>query len=118
MSINATYSCTISYAGDISFGPESFADANNNASPGQIQIINLALGDNTITPPTGGTTPVGVVIFPPASNAIVLTLKGVGADTGIQIHKTLQTKLSLNSPTGTFVLNAASALTGMRLIWI
>ena len=117
MAVSSTFSSTVAYTGDLSL-TETFPDAANGASPGQIQILTLSSGDNTITPPSGGTTPVGVIIIPPASNPNVITLKGVGGDTGVPIHKTLQTKLSLNNPAGTFILNAAATVTGLRLVWL
>src|SRR3989304_2550364 len=91
--------------------------ATNGVSPGKVDVISLASGNNTITPPSGGTTPKAITIVPPAGNAVLIILKGVNGDTGIELHKTDPTSIGLNSPTNTLVLNAASALDGVRLIW-
>lgn len=94
------------------------AAAQNAASPAAIAApITLASGNNTITIPTGGTTPVAVTIVKPAGNTVLITLKGVNADTGIPLHKTDPDSISLDSTATTFVLNAAAQVTGVTLIW-
>lgn len=115
MSVASTRTTAIIFTGDVN--SEQSIEATNNVSPGQRDIVTLASGDNTITPPGGGSTPKAVTIVPPSSNAILITLKGVGGDTGIGLHKTEHTTIALDSPTGTFVLNAASAIIGVQLIW-
>mgnify|MGYP001594935536 CR=1 FL=1 len=96
---------------------QEFSAAANTASPGQEQIVTLASGANTITPPTGGSTVVGCMIIPPAANATLITLKGVTGDTGVPIHKTDHTVVGLDSTLTTFVLTAAAQIIGVRLIW-
>lgn len=95
----------------------SFAAAQNSDSPGKIDIVTLALGNNTITPPSGGTTPKGVTIIPPAANTNTITLKGINGDTGVVLHVTDPTSIGLNSPTDTFVLTASAEIEGVRLVW-
>lgn len=115
MSISSTRIIATEFSGDVT---AAFQDsAANAASPGKLDIVTLASGANTITPPTGGTSPVGVTIIPPAANVIGVTLKGVTGDTGIALHLTHPTSLGLGSSTGTFVLTAASTIAGVRLIW-
>lgn len=99
------------FSGDYDFLAVSEA-VENDSSPGTVELYALSSGANTITPPTGAT---GVTILPPAGNTVVITLKGVSGDTGIELSLLDPTSLGLNS-TSTFVLNAASAVT-IQLIW-
>ncbi|HEY3526487.1 MAG TPA: hypothetical protein VGK47_09840, partial [Nitrososphaeraceae archaeon] len=73
-------------------------------------------GDNTITPPSGG-TPKGVLIQPPANNATSITLKGISGDTGISLHLTNPTYIALASPTATFVLTTGAAISDVLFVW-
>ena len=116
MATTATRKQVVTYTGDVT-ATETLSAAINTASPAQIQILNLLLGANTITPPTGGVTIVAVTIRPPAGNTALITLKGVTGDTGVPLHKTDPTCLALDTTLTTFVLTAASAVTGLRLDW-
>lgn len=93
---------------------QSVAEQTNETSPAESEIRSLSSGANTITPPAGFSA--CTIIFP-AGNAILVTLKGVSGDTGIVLHPTGPTSIGLNSTVTTFVLNAASALAGVRFIW-
>jgi hypothetical protein len=117
---NKSFSIAITGDGSISSiaWSEIFNGLSNPLSPAQSEIKDLALGANTITPPTGGgTTPVGVLIIPPSTNANALTLKGIAGDTGVPISKTDMTYIGLGAA-GTFVINAAALTSGVRFIWI
>lgn len=116
MATTATRVTTITFTGDVN-GAQAPAAASNAASPGQIQILTLTTGANTITPPTGGSTVVACTIIPPAGNTQLITLKGVSGDTGIPLHKTDPTTIAVDTTMSSFVLNAAGAVTGLRLIW-
>lgn len=116
MAVTAQRNIVIQFTGSVE-AADSFNAANNAASPGQIEVRTLASGANTITPPSGGTTPVACTIVPPAGNTATLTLKGVVGDTGVVLHLTDPTSIGLNSPTSTFVLTASSTCAGCRLIW-
>lgn len=116
MATTAVRVTTISLSGDVSATINANA-ASNAASPGKVDIVTLASGANTITPPSGGTTPVAVTITPPAANTNTITLKGVTGDTGVVLHKTDPTTVALNSPTDTFVLTASAQIIGVRLVW-
>jgi len=116
MAVTATRSITVVYSGDV-VGTQTHDAADNAVSPGQMDLVTLASGANTITVPTGGSTPTAVTIIPPASNAVVLTLKGVAGDTGIALHLTDPTSIALPTSVTTFVINAASTCTGVRFIW-
>jgi hypothetical protein len=106
----------IVYSGGV-VGTEAIAAAQNTNSPGTIQIQNLSSGFNTITAPTGGTVPTSVTIIPPAANATQITLKGVSGDTGILLHLTDHSTISLAAAQATIGLNAASAITGVTFMW-
>ena len=116
MPVSATRTITLEFTGDV-VAEQVLVTNNPLISPGQIDVVNLASGANTITPPLGGSTPIGVIIVPPAGNAFTITLKGVTGDTGVVLHTTHPTSISLNSPTATFVLTASGIITGVRLIW-
>ena len=116
MATTGKRSIGIQLTGDIEAG-EVYRAANNEASPGQTELITLALGANTITKPAGGSTVVAVTLVPPSDNTSLVTLKGVAGDTGIPLHDTDPTSISLDSTATTFVLNAAAQITGYRLIW-
>jgi len=107
---------TIVYTGGVN-GSEIIAASQNNNSPGNIQIINLASGFNSIAVPTGGTTPTGVTIIPPALNSISITLKGITGDTGVILHTTDHTSLALSAAQTTIGLTAGAAITGVTLLW-
>lgn len=116
MSVSATRSISIVYTGDVA-GTETINAATNAASPGSVEIKTLSSGANTITVPTGGSTVTCCTILPPTGNTVLITLKGVSGDTGIPIHKTDPTSVAIDSTCSTFVLNAASGITGVRLYW-
>lgn len=116
MAASATRSTTITFSGDVS-GAEILNAATNAASPAQIQLLSLASGANTITAPTGGSTPTACTIIPPTGNAVSLTVKGVTGDTGIRIHNTDPTTIAIDSSVATFCLTAGNTVTGVRLVW-
>lgn len=121
MSATSRRKITVTYVGDVG-GPSPGAvqeinAADNLASPAQVQLLTLALGDNTITVPGGGATPRACTIVKPSSNAVVLKLKGVGGDTGIQLHKTDPDTISIDDGVTSFVLHAAAEVVGVRLFW-
>ncbi len=116
MAVTATRVVTIAFTGDIN-GTNTLNAASNGASPGSITIHTLAPGDNTITVPTGGSTVKGATIIPPSGNTNAITLKGVGGDTGIAVSKVDPTSIAFETAPTNFVLNAASTIAGMRIIW-
>jgi hypothetical protein len=116
MSVTATSTISIVYSGDVT-GTETLTAASNAASPGQVQIVTLASGANTITVPTGGATVTAVYIVPPSGNVQTLILKGVTGDTGVGLHLTDPSRVALASSVTTFVLTAGNTITGLRLYW-
>lgn len=112
MSLSSNRRIINEFSGDYTFQAISTA-AENSATPGQMDSPTLSSGNNTITPPTGAQA---VTIVMPSGNTTLVTLKGVNGDTGIPLHLTDPTSIALHT-TSTFVLSAASGLTGIRLIW-
>lgn len=107
---------TIVYAGGV-VGSESISATQNSNSPGNIQIITLASGFNSIAVPGGGTLPTAVIIIPPAGNSTQITLKGITGDTGIILHPTDHSVIALNSAQTTIGLTAAAQIVGLTLMW-
>jgi hypothetical protein len=120
MSTTAKRSVTVNFSGDYD-GDNTFSAADNVVSPAQTQFIDLSSGDNTVTVPTAATTPstapTAVTIIPPVGNTQAIKLKGDAGDVGVQLHDTDPTSLSLDSSVVNFILNAAAAVNGVRLVW-
>ncbi len=116
MATISTRSITIVYSGDV-VGSQIIDAAENAAAPGSVEIKNLSSGANTITVPTGGTTVTACTIVPPVGNTTNITLKGVTGDTGVVLHDTDPSSISLDPSQTTFVLTAAAGITGVRLYW-
>lgn len=118
MAVASTRVITITYAGDL-VASLAFNAAGNAVCPGDIDIFTLSAGNNSIPLPTGGSTPAGATIIPPNGNTQALILKGVNADTGIQLHKTDPTSITFDPAAlpANFVINAAGTVTGLRVVW-
>lgn len=117
MAVTATRSITVVYSGDV-VGTQTHDAADNTVSPGTQEVRTLASGANTITVPTSGTAvPTAVTLVLPLANAVQVTLKGVSGDTGILLNLLGPSSIALAPGQASFVLNAASILTGVRLIW-
>jgi hypothetical protein len=112
MAVTSTRRVIVNFSGDINTQLDKPA-ANNSSSPGEQELVTLAAGNNTITPPTGA---VACTIIPPSGNTSVITLKGVNGDTGVALHLTDPTSIGINSAASTFVLNAVSQVV-VRLVW-
>lgn len=116
MAVTATRVETITFTGDVT-ATQTVSAASNAASPGQIQIVTLASGANTITAPTGGSTPRCLTVVPPAGNTNALTLKGVTGDTGVTLGLTDPFSVTLAAGFTTLCLTAGASTAGVRLIW-
>lgn len=116
MATTATRYQSITFTEDIT-GTEKTVATSNTASPGSITIHTLSAGANTITVPTAGTVPTCATIVPPSGNTQSITIKGVTGDTGVRLHNTGFTALSLDSSVTTFCLTAGGTITGLRIIW-
>jgi hypothetical protein len=92
--------------------------ASNANSPLVQELKNLAAGFNLITVPVAApAVPTAVTIIPPAGNAQSMILKGVTGDTGVRLHNTDLTSISLDASVATFGITAGGIVTGVRLIW-
>ncbi len=97
--------------GGKTYGPITLVSA---AACLHTQSIVLQSGDNTITLPTKP-APSGCIIALPSANTSVVTLKGIGADTGIAIGKVTRHVLCWDAtalPTS-FVLSSVTTQTGL-----
>lgn len=120
MATTAKRSVTVNFSGDLD-ADNTFSAADNSNSPAQSEFKTLVSGNNTITVPTSATTPTtaptACTIIPPIGNTQALILKGVAGDTGIQLHDTDPSSVSLDGSVTTFVINAAADVPGVRFIW-
>ena len=118
MAVASSRTTTISMSGDINVPSMSFPAASNANAPGDIDVLELAAGNNTITLPTGGSAPKGATIIPPPGNVQTMTLKGVGGDTGIPMHLTDPSTITFATPPpASFVITAGGIITGLRVVW-
>ena len=116
MAVTSTRKVTVTYTGDVA-ASLAFSAASNASSPGDVEILTLASGANTITLPTGGSSVKGATIILPSGNTQTLTLKGVTGDTGVALHKTDPTSISFDTTVTSFVLTAGGTITGLRIVW-
>jgi hypothetical protein len=114
MSIASARLARVLFSGDIIASIEQ--EASNATSPGVIEVLTLASGNNTITVPNDDVT--GVTIIPPPANEETITLKGVNGDTGIRLHLTDPCSIGIDAAVvTTFVLSAGAEIVGVRFIW-
>lgn len=116
MTVASTRSVSVSFTGDLEASTKHEAAANA-ASPGQVQIVTLASGANTITVPSGGSTPTCCTIVKPSTNTTSITLKGVTGDTGVALHLTDPDSISIGTAVTSFCLTAGAQIIGVRLVW-
>lgn len=119
MAVSSTRQVVITFTAPVA-SSFTFPSAANANAPGDMDILTLASGNNTITFPTGGTVVSGATIIPPAGNTNSLTLKGTTGDTGVVLHKTDPTSLAFDTTSTTqtsIVLVAGSTITGVRIVW-
>lgn len=116
MATTSVRTTVVGFSGEVD-ATFQFEAGSNAVSPGAIDILTLAAGANTITPPAGGSTPVAATIIPPSGNTQSLILKGVTGDTGVRLHDTDPTTIALDPSVSTFVLTAGGTITGLRIVW-
>ena len=116
MATTSTRAITIVFTVD-NTATETISAASNTAAPGVMELLTLSSGANTITVPTGGSTAKACTMMPPSGNTATLTLKGVTGDTGVLMHATDPTSISLASSVTSFVITTSAIVTGMRLYW-
>jgi len=117
MAVTATRSTTIVFTGDVT-GTETLSAGSNAASPGSVTVQTLASGFNTITvPSTSGVTVVACTIVPPTGNTTAITLKGITGDTGVRLHNTDPSTITIHSDVTAIGLTAGASITGVRFFW-
>ncbi len=108
---------TITYSNDVE-GEQLINAGINSDSPAMVQVVSLVAGANTITVPTGGTTPTCCTIVKPGDNEVSITLKKVTGDTGIRLHNTDPDSISIDPSVVSFVLTIPSeTVVDLRLFW-
>lgn len=112
MTVTSNRSVTITWTGDVEYSQVFDASVNEDGS-GNSYLVDLSSGNNSITIPSSA---IAVTIIKPSDNTVALIAKGVNGDTGIILSLTDPDSFSLGD-SATLVLNAASALTGLRLIF-
>jgi len=98
---------------------------NPAASVATVQVLKLAPGPNTFEPPfltlpsgEPGFTVAGVLIIPPSTNTHALSLKANSLDSGINLHPTNPTLLSLaNTPPQAFVIDYTGTTPIVIRVW-
>ena len=116
MAVESTRNVDISFTGSVVASFTTSA-ATNTDSAGQMQVVTLASGANTITVPTGGTVSTCCTIIKPSGNTTSITFKGVTGDTGVRLHNTDPDSISIDSSVTSFCLTAGASITDVRLIW-
>ena len=117
MSTHCTRSTTLTYTGDLTL-TQVIEALENPASPGVVELRNLAVGDNTITVPVATSTVcVAVTIEPPDSNVNQILLKALPGDTGLALHVTQPMTLSIAPSQTSFVLTVETEIPGVRFFW-
>lgn len=117
MSITSSRTIQIQFSGD-NTAQVILSALDNDVSPAEPVILSLVSGNNTILPPVvSGIVITGLTIIPPAANTHLMILKGANGDTGIPLHLTDPTSIALDPSFTSFVINAAAAIVGLRLIW-
>jgi hypothetical protein len=107
---------TLTYSGDVT-ATQTVAAAQNPASPAVFELRNLPVGSNTIPVPADAATPVAVTIIPPPGNIWSITLKGLAGDTGVPLHLTDPSTISLAAGVASFVLTTGGSILGVRFLW-
>ena len=118
MAVTSTTTVTVLFTQAVAANLSYATLVSNTTSPGSVTLHTLTTGANTITLPTGGSTVVGALVLPPTGNTVLLKVKGVNGDTGIFLNKVNPTLLTFDTTqAATFIIDAASAVTGLRIIW-
>ncbi len=117
MSATSTRVIQLGFAGDRVGNPSASAAANTSSPAATAAPVTLAIGDNAITVPTGGTVPTAVTIVKPAASTATIKLKGAGGDTGIKLHPTDPDSISLDPTQASIILNASAQVVGVVLVW-
>ncbi len=111
MSVISSRTIQLQFRGDITSALVLSA-LDNIVSPGMEVIQSLNPGNNTISAPVvSGIVVTGLTIIPPSGNTVLMTLAG------IPLHLTDPVSLSLDISFVSLVINAVTAIIGVRFIW-
>lgn len=117
MSTTAVVVNYVKYSGDLN--QEFVFDSGELLdSPAMTALVELAVGNNTVTlPDVTDFTVRGLVIVPPDGNVVEPTLKGVNGDTGIALSAERASVIQFGETLpASIVLNVAAEAV-FRLIW-
>lgn len=116
MSKTATLAVTVGLSGDGFSGAPLYASSSSNTSANPPTTVAAgAAGPQTVAVPA---TAQGFAIVAPPNSTVTKTLKGVGGDTGLTLHPTLPTVLSLTPGSlASFVINFSAAET-LSVVWL
>jgi hypothetical protein len=116
MSKTSTVTLTVSVTGDGLSESYALPAVVNAAAPGGgPSNLALATGFNSIAVPPGS---LGFILIPPVGSVITKTLKGITGDTGIPLHVTNPTWVSLPPATATIGITAGGAGETVAIHWL
>jgi len=86
----------------------------------EVDVRQLAAGDNSFAVPTVPASPLGCILVPPAGNTANLTLKGSPTDAGLRVAKTLPTLIVFDSTAvpGKVIVNSSAAFAAGQVLTI
>jgi hypothetical protein len=79
----------------------------NPATIGETLDFTTISGDNTLAIPSGS---MGLIVIPPTGNTTKIVLKGSSGDTGVSLHLTDPSKISIGSGQTSLILNVAGVI--------
>lgn len=80
----------------------------------QMDVFDYGAGIQTLTFDTDVTL---VILIPPTTNVETIVLRGVAGDTGVNLHPSRPTILSISND-GSFVLSLGGSITGFTVVSI
>lgn len=117
MSVTAVVTNYVKYSGDQE-NDQVFASGDLENSPAVQSLVTLAAGNNSISvPDVDDFVTHGLVIVPPSLNDEEITIKGIGADTGISLSASEASCIQFGTPPASIVLSVTNEVVGVKLIW-
>ena len=116
MAVSVQTTIVMKRTGDQNNQDTKVTSANAAASGAVSDLSFTAATFAAVTFPAGGSTITGCIIVPPAGYAGTITLKGVTGDTGVILHPTDPTYISLGA-SAAFGLLCSVTCTGLRIFW-
>lgn len=117
LTINVSSSTSTGQAGSKTIKPYSI---KGTRAFDEVDVKQLASGDNSFAVPKVPTPPAGCVLVPPPSNDAALTLKGSESDKGLRISKTDPTLIVFDNKAvpDTIIVNSSSAFPAGQVLTI